>query len=154
MWARTGVAKRLDIGVGYSDIGKRGLLLTTWHALSEQDGAPCEVLVGYGLTSTNSSDQEGLYLFAIKPVGRASFTGGYEYLRNGKHVGIFSASYLLTNKSGLMLYSHTPTESGKKISYNLAYIHSFGDTRVGFWWFHPNDDSTFGISITHELKFK
>lgn len=151
MWLRTGVTPRLDVGGGYTRMGNRWTLLFTWHPLSQKEGVPFDVLAGYGFTSSNVREQDGFYAFAVKSIGKLSVVAGLERLRNGRNIAVLAGSYLLSNETGLMFYSHTGSMPGEPTLYNLALIRRVGEWQIGLWWFHPSRESTFGLSFTTQF---
>ncbi|MGQ9737522.1 MAG: hypothetical protein ACUVRT_06335 [Armatimonadota bacterium] len=152
MWLRTGVTPRLDVGGGYTRMGDRWTLLFTWHPLSQKEGVPFDVLMGYGFTSSNVREQDGFYAFAIKSLGKLSMVAGFERLRNGRNIAVLAGSYILSNETGLMFYSHTGSMPGEPTLYNLALIQRVGEWQIGLWWFHPSRESTFGLSFTTQFR--
>lgn len=153
VFLKTGVAERFDIGLGYSRSGNRTNLQLTWHMLDEKrDKMPFHVLTGYGFSNTYSREQDALYLLAVKPIGRASVTIGYERLRNGRNLALFAGSYLLTQNTGLMFYSHTGSMPGEPTLYNVALVHRVGAWQMGIWYFHPSREKTVGLSLSTQFN--
>jgi len=150
-WVRTGLTSRVDLGAGYSRMGNRFSLITTWHPLGSKDGAPFDLLMGYGFSSSNVREQEGFYAFAVRSFGRLSVVTGFERLRNGRNIGVLAGSYILSADQGLMFYAHTGSMPGEPTLYNISFIQRVGDWQVGLWWFHPSRESTFGLSFSRQF---
>ncbi|MCL6475839.1 MAG: hypothetical protein K6U75_12400 [Firmicutes bacterium] len=152
LWLRTGLTPRLDIGAGYSRMGNRFSLITTWHPLSSREGLPFDVLMGYGFSSANVREQEGFYTFVVKSFGNLALVTGFERLRNGRNIGVLAGSWILSQDTGLMFYLHTGSMPGEPTLYNLALIRRVGEWQVGLWWFHPSKESTVGLSFTTQFR--
>lgn len=154
IWLRTGVTPQLDVGVGYSHMGKRGSLIFTWHPVRRGEGLPFDLLLGYGFSSSYSREQEGAYAFAVRPFGSLSLVTGVERLRNGRNIGVLAGSWILSRDGGLMFYLHTGSMPGEPTLYNLAWIQRVGTWQVGLWWFHPDRESTVGVSFTTQIEIR
>lgn len=152
VWLRSGITPRLDVGGGYTRMGNRWSLLFTWHPVTSKDGAPVDVLMGYGFTSSNVREQDGFYLFAVRGFGKLSLVTGFERLRNGRYIGVLAGSYMLSPELGLMFYGHTGSMPGEPTLYNLALIRRVGERQVGLWWFHPSKESTVGLSFSTQIS--
>lgn len=133
-------------------MGNRSTLLFTWHPIGTREGVPFDVLVGYGFTSSNVREQDGLYVFAVRSFGKLSLVTGFERLRNGRNIGVLAGSYLLTRDLGMMFYGHTGSMPGEPTLYNLALIRRVGEWQVGLWWFHPSQESTVGLSFSRQFN--
>ncbi|MCW5934250.1 MAG: hypothetical protein KIT45_08130 [Fimbriimonadia bacterium] len=155
LFLKTGITDRFDTGLGWSRSGNRATLQLTWQAVDmNQSGAPFNLLVGYGFSSTYADTQEGLYAMAVRPIGRASVIVGGERLRNGRNIGFVASSYQLNQKSGLMFYSHTGAMSGDPTLYNISFVHRFGTWQAGIWYFHPSREKTVGLSLSRQFELK
>jgi hypothetical protein len=151
---KTGVTERFDLGVGYSQYGKRTALQMTYQLARQGDRAPVSLLTGYGFSSTYRQSQEGFYLMGVRTDGNLSLMAGWQRLRNGRDIGFVAANYRLDRDTALMFYSHQGTMPGEPTLYNLALVRRFGDWNLGVWWFHPTAESDVGVSISRSFALR